>query len=150
MGEARSFAAEESLEQMESQLDEANEVAKMSNQKFEDAGRKLKVVEGDLERIIERADEFEAQVREQESKVKETEAITVKNAEEEEKFENKIVHLQEEFKTSDTRAEFAERSVDKLESTIDGLLEALMNEKMNYRNISEKLDKTLNDMMSMS
>ena len=50
---------------------------------------------------------------------------------------------------ADTRAEFAERSVDKLESTIDGLLESLMNEKLNYRNISEKLDKTLNDMMSM-
>jgi len=156
-GEARSFAAEEALETMESQLEEANEVAKMSNQKYEDANRKLKVVEGDLERIVERAEEFETkgreietQVREQESKVKETEAITVKNADEEEKFENKIAHLQDEFKTADTRAEFAERSVDKLESTIDGLLEALMNEKMNYRNISEKLDKTLNDMMSMS
>ena len=40
----RSFAAEEALEQMEAQLEEANEVAKMSNQKFEDAGRKLKVI----------------------------------------------------------------------------------------------------------
>ena len=47
------------------------------------------------------------------------------------------------------RAEFAERSVDKLESTIDGLLEGLMVEKLNYRQISEKLDKTLNDMMSL-
>lgn len=47
------------------------------------------------------------------------------------------------------RAEFAERSVDKLESTIDGLLEALMAEKLNYRQISEKLDKTLNDMMAL-
>ena len=83
-------------------------------------------------------------------KVKETEAITVKNAEEEDKFEAKISRLQEEFKLSDTRAEFAERSVDKLEATIDGLLESLMAEKMNYRNISEKLDKTLNDMMSMN
>ena len=83
-------------------------------------------------------------------KVKETEAITVKNADEEDKFEAKIARLQEEFKLSDTRAEFAERSVDKLEATIDGLLESLMAEKMNYRNISEKLDKTLNDMMSMT
>jgi chromosome segregation ATPase len=58
-GEARSFAAEESLEQMETQLEEANEVAKISNQKFEDASRKLKVVEGDCERVIERAEEFE-------------------------------------------------------------------------------------------
>jgi len=54
------------------------------------------------------------------------------------------------IKLADTRAEFAERSVDKLESTIDGLLESLMNEKLNYRNISEKLDKTLNDMMHMA
>ena len=95
---------------MEGQLVEANEVAKLSNQKFEDVNRKLKVVEGDLERIIERADEFEAkgreietQVREQEQKVKETEAITIKNGDAEEKFENQIAHLQEEFKTSDTR-----------------------------------------------
>ena len=68
------------------------------------------MVEGDLERVIERADEFETktreietQVRELESKVKETEAITVKNADEEEKFENKIAHLQDEFKQADTR-----------------------------------------------
>ena len=73
-----------------------------------------------------------------------------------ENFENSqfwkifITRNQEEFKLADTRAEFAERSVDKLESTIDGLLESLMNEKMNFRNISEKLDKTLNDMMSMA
>ena len=37
---------------------------------------------------------METQVREQESKVKETEAITIKNAEEEDKFENKISKLQ--------------------------------------------------------
>jgi len=155
-GEARSFAAEQALETMESELEEANAIATASNHKYEDVNRKLKVVEGDLERVIERAEEFEAkgrdletQVRELEGKVKDTEAITVKNAEEEDKFENKIAKLQEEFKLSDTRAEFAERSVDKLEATIDGLLESLMNEKLNYRNISEKLDKTLNDMMSM-
>jgi type VII secretion effector (TIGR04197 family) len=110
IGEGRSQAAEESLEQMDISLLEANEVAKVANQKFEDASRKLKVVEGDLERILERADEFESkareietQVRDVEAKVKETEAVTVKNAEEEEKFENRITHLQEEFKTADTR-----------------------------------------------
>ena len=172
-GEARSFAAESGLEAMEAELEEAQQIATASNHKYEDAQRKCKVVEGDLERILERAEEFEGksrdietQVRELEGKtsgwkkihtkiyisgkVKETEAITVKNAEEEDKFEAKISRLQEEFKLSDTRAEFAERSVDKLEATIDGLLESLMAEKMNYRNISEKLDKTLNDMMSMN
>ena len=119
-GEARSFAAEQSLEAMEAELEEAQSIATASNHKFEDAQRKCKVVEGDLERIIERAEEFEGkardletQVREMESKVKETEAITVKNAEEEDKYETKIGRLQEEFKLADTRAEFAERSVDK-------------------------------------
>ena len=119
-GEARSFAAEQGLEAMEAELEEAQSIATASNHKFEDAQRKCKVVEGDLERVIERAEEFEGkardletQVREMESKVKETEAITVKNAEEEDKYETKIARLQEEFKLADTRAEFAERSVDK-------------------------------------
>ena len=84
-------------------------------------------MEGDLERIFELAEEhetkgqeIESQVREQEAKVrfsknnlfflnlwnfqvKETEAITIKNADEEEKFENKITKLQDEFKQADTR-----------------------------------------------
>ena len=70
---------------METELEEANEVAKLSNQKFEDASRKLKVVVGDFERIMERVDDFEnkaryilTQLREQEAKAKETEAVTIK------------------------------------------------------------------------
>ena len=45
-GEARSFAAEQSLESMETELEEANAVATASNHKFEDVTRKLKVIEG--------------------------------------------------------------------------------------------------------
>merc|ERR1712130_1074725 len=40
LGEQRSFAAEESLEQMEVQLTDALEVSKQANQKYEDAHRK--------------------------------------------------------------------------------------------------------------
>ena len=39
-------------------------------------------------------------MREQEVKVKETEAITIKNSEEEDKLENKISRFREEFKLS--------------------------------------------------
>ena len=49
----------------------------------------------------------------------------------------------------DSRAEFAERSVDKLETTIDNLLNELYAQKMSYKNISEKLDSTLNEMMKL-
>ena len=44
---------------MEAELEEANAIATASNHKYEDVNRKLKVVEGDLERIVERAEEFE-------------------------------------------------------------------------------------------
>ena len=83
------------------------------------------MVEGDLERSNERVEEAEAKIRDLEthqrdleSKVKETEAVTVRNSEKEEQFESKMSKLQEEFKTQDTRAEFAERSVDKLEGKL--------------------------------
>ena len=62
-GEARSFAAESGLEAMEAELEEAQQIATASNHKFEDAQRKCKVIEGDLERIVERADEFEGKAR---------------------------------------------------------------------------------------
>ena len=42
-GEARSFAAEQALETMESELEEANAIATASNHKYEDVNRKLKV-----------------------------------------------------------------------------------------------------------
>ena len=71
------------------------------------------------------------------------------NSVKEDEYETKVKELQEEFKLADTRAEFAERSVDKLESTIDDLINSLYQEKLNFREISEKLDKTLNDMMSL-
>ena len=68
-GEARSFAAEQALESMEAELEEANAIATASNHKYEDVNRKLKVVEGDLERILERAEEFESKSRELETQV---------------------------------------------------------------------------------
>ena len=48
---------------MEAELEEANAIATASNHKYEDVNRKLKVVEGDLERIVERAEEFENKER---------------------------------------------------------------------------------------
>ena len=141
---------------METQLEEANEVAQTANHKYEDVERKLKIVENDLERIVERAEEYEGKIRTTEDelrgsqeKVREMEHIVADNSDKEDGYENKVKELQEEFKLSDTRAEFSERSVDKLEATIDDLINCLYQEKLNYRAISEKLDTTLNDMISL-
>ena len=48
------------------------------------------------------------------------------------------------------RAEFAERTVEKLETTIDQLEESLYAEKLQFRDISLKLDQTLKDMMELA
>ena len=57
--------------------------------------------------------------------------------------------MTEELKEEDVRAEFGERTVDKLESGIDDLEEALYKEKLHFRSISLKIDQTLNDMMEI-
>merc|ERR1719447_1626127 len=62
-------AGEAGLEAMEAELEEAQGIATASNHKFEDAQRKCKVVEGDLERIVERAEEFEGKARDLETQV---------------------------------------------------------------------------------
>ena len=51
------------LEASEAELEEAQAVATAANHKYEDVSRKLKVVQGDLDRVIERAEEFEAKSR---------------------------------------------------------------------------------------
>ena len=69
--------------------------------------------------------------------------------EKEDTLEAKIHELSERYHLSDSRAEFSERSVDKLETTIDNLLNELYAQKMSYKSISEKLDSTLNEMMKL-
>ena len=81
--------------------------------------------------------------------VKEIEQVNLTNQDKEDNLEGKIHDLSERYHLSDSRAEFAERSVDKLETTIDNLLNELYAQKMSYKSISEKLDSTLNEMMKL-
>ena len=68
----------------------------------------------------------------------------------EDEYDEKVKKLSEECKEAEVRAEFGERTVEKLESTIDQLEESLYAEKLQFRNISLKLDQTLKDMMELA
>ena len=81
--------------------------------------------------------------------MKEIEVVNMAKQEKEDTLEAKIHELSERYHLSDSRAEFSERSVDKLETTIDNLLNELYAQKMSYKSISEKLDSTLNEMMKL-
>jgi len=154
--EAKSFQNEEKGELQEVQLQEATIIAEEADRKCEEVTRKLRMVENDLERVCDRAEEFERKISETESsldrdraKLREIEDLASKNGQQEDTYEEEVRRLQTDYGNMESRAEFAERTVDKLESTIDNLTEQLYQEKINYRDLSVKLDTTLNDMMGL-
>jgi chromosome segregation ATPase len=155
--EQKSFAVEEKLELMVTQLEEANVIAEESDRKFEDVQRKANIVKSDLERMVEKAEdseqkivEFEDELRDKNNALRKLEDICAKNADKEDQLDNEQRSLVERLKVADTNAEFGERTVDKLESTIDGIQDRLFEEKTTYRNLSIKLDSTLRDMMKIA
>lgn len=154
--EATSFQNEEKGELNEVQLQEATVIAEEADRKCEEYTRKLRMVDNDLERIVDRAEEFERKSREAETnlasnnkKMKELEDLSQKNGVKEDGFEESMRQLTFDLNNAEQRAEFAERTVDKLESSIDHLTDQLYQEKCNYRDLSVKLDTTLNDMMGL-
>jgi len=154
--EGKSFQNEEKIELNESQVEEAKTIAEESDRKFEEISRKLKIVENDLERMVDRYEEQEHKIVEYEAKLdsdrvklKEYEELAGKNTDQEDKLEEEVRKLSEALKNGETRAEFSERTVDKLESNIDILQDALFAEKASFIDLSKKLDETLNDMMSV-
>ena len=89
---------------MESQLEEAQQIAQSANHKYEDVERKLKIVENDLERIVERAEEFEGKIqatedelRANQEKVRENEHLVAENSDKEDAYETKVKNLQDQF-----------------------------------------------------
>ena len=77
------------------------------------------------------------------------EDLASSNGQKEDEYEVTVGKLMEDLKTQETRAEFGERTVEKLEGTIDNLTDNLFQEKLAYRDMSLKLDATLNDMMGL-
>lgn len=154
--EAKSFQNEEKTELQDTQLLDATNIAKDAEQKCDEVMRKLRMVEGDLERVVDRAEEFEKKMHDYEStlevdrkRLKELEDQASANGLAEDTYEDQVRKLSEDLKNQETRAEFGERTVDKLEGTIDYLTDQLYQEKVAYRDMSQKLDTTLKDMMGL-
>ena len=93
--------------------------------------------------------EMEMKIEDLKEQTKEAEDLTDHQTKQEDKYDDRMKKLSEELKEEDVRAEFGERTVEKLESTIDSLEEILYKEKLHYRSISLKIDQTLKDMMEL-
>lgn len=82
-------------------------------------------------------------------KLKKMEATSLKNSQAEDEADAKTHELRDAVKLAENAAEFGERTVEKLERTMDTLGENLLCEKVRFKDISEKIDVMLNDMVAM-
>merc|ERR1712042_65712 len=115
--------------------------------------KKMVTAEGQLEIDGERADvsEFKIIELEEELKVvannlKSLEVSEDKANEREDFYKVEIKRLTAKLKQAETRAEFAERSVTKLQKEVDRLEDELVNEQDKFKAITEELDATFAEM----
>lgn len=111
------------------------------------------MLESDLARTEERAEKAEAsqakreqQLEEVESALRSLEMGEEKIMEKRQNYEIALKASRDRLQEAETRAEFAERSVQKLEKEVDRLEQALVNEREKYKHISDELDQTFSEL----
>lgn len=153
MLEHKVATSEEVLETLETSLREAKQLAENSDGKYEEVSRKLRLVEGDLEKAEERAKKAELKQAEYEEELKVVgnnlrsfELNEEKQLERQQAFELTVRNAQQRLGEAESRAEFAERTVQKLQKEVDRLEDVLTLEREKYKHISEELDQTFSEL----
>merc|ERR1712012_158925 len=120
-----------------------------SDIKYDEVARKLAMVEGDLERAEERANagenkivDLEEELRVIGENLKALEVAEEKAQQREEEYKKQIKVLMERLKTAESRAEYGEKTVQKLNLRIDNVMSDLVVEKTKTQTVNEELDQT--------
>ncbi|KAL1417051.1 hypothetical protein MTO96_027247 [Rhipicephalus appendiculatus] len=115
--------------------------------------RRIALLEADLERAEERASTGESKIVELEEELrvvgnnlKSLEVSEEKAQQREEAYALQISTMTAKLKEAEARAEFAERSVQKLQKEVDRLEDELVQEKEKYKAISDELDQTFSEL----
>merc|ERR1719225_503758 len=116
--ETKNMIDEQRIEISENQLKEAKQMVEESDIKYDEVARKLAMVEGDLQRAEERAQQRE------------------------EEYKKQIKILLERLKSADGRGEYGEKTVQKLNLRIDSIITDLVTEKMKTQNVNDEVDQT--------
>jgi len=150
--ENRNMQDAERMDSLESQLKEARFLAEEADRKYDDVAKKLSEVEAMLERAEDRAETGENKVfeLEEELTVVGNNLKSLGNAEEhalalEVQYKETVLAQQKKLKTAEARAEYAERTVKKLQKDIDTLEDELGLEKARFKGFSDELDETFNE-----
>merc|ERR1712156_918972 len=144
---------EAKLSGLADELKKAQHRAEEADKKYDDAQKKMVDAEAKLEIDGERADvsEFKIIELEEELKVvannlKSLEVSEDKANQREAFYKDEIKRLTTKLKQSETRSEFAEKSVVKLQKEVDRLEDELVNEQDKFKSITEELDATFAEM----
>jgi chromosome segregation ATPase len=149
----RSQEDEKKLQTLAAQLKEAQKMAEDADTKYDAASKKMQQCEAQLEVDGERADvgEFKIVELEEELKVvannlKSLEVSEDKANQREQYYKDEIKRITAKLKQNETRADFAERSVGKLQKEVDRLEDELVGEQEKFKAITEELDSTFAEM----
>merc|ERR1712200_359917 len=130
--ETKNMIDEERIEISENQLKEAKQM-----------------VEGDLDRAVERADageskivDLEEELRQIGENLKALEVAEEKAQQREEEYKKQIKILMDRLKSAEARAEYGEKTVQKLNLRVDSIITDLVAEKMKTQNVNDELDQT--------
>merc|ERR1712141_307201 len=120
-----------------------------SDIKYDEAARKLAMAEGDLQRAEDRAHggenkivDLEEELRMIGENLKALEVAEEKAQQREEEYKRQIKQLSEKFKSAEGRAEYGEKTVQKLNLRIDSIIFDLVAEKMRTQTVNDQLDET--------
>jgi len=149
----RATEDEAKLVGLSDELKKAQHRAEEADKKYDEAQKKMVDAEAKLEIDGERADvsEFKIIELEEELKVvannlKSLEVSEDKANQREDFYKTEIKRLTGKLKQSETRAEFAEKSVGKLQKEVDRLEDELLGEQDKFKAITEELDATFAEM----
>jgi len=149
----RAVEDEQKMSGLSADLAVAQKRAEEADKLYDEAQKKMQTAEAALEVNGERADvsEFKIVELEEELKVvannlKSLEVSEDKANQRESFYKSEIKRLTTKLKQSETRSEFAERSVLKLQKEVDRLEDELVNEQDKFKAITEELDATFAEM----
>ncbi|XP_015433026.1 PREDICTED: tropomyosin alpha-3 chain isoform X7 [Dufourea novaeangliae] len=154
--ENRTNMEDDRVSLLEQQLAQAKLIAEEADKKYEEVARKLVMMEQDLERAEEKAElsegkivELEEELRVVGNNLKSLEVSEEKATQREENFVGQMKILHRQLREAEARAEFAERSVQKLQKEVDRLEDDLAAEREKNKLLQEEMEATLHDIQNM-
>merc|ERR1712111_195640 len=147
--ETKNMIDEERVDMLENQVKEARQMVEESDIKYDEVARQLAMVEGDHQRAQERANQGESKIVDLEEELrvigenlKALEVAEEKAQQREEDYKRQIKQLTDRLKTAESRAEYGEKTVQKLNLRIDNVMNDLVLEKTKTQTVNEELDQT--------